>query len=81
MQARGMKNTLKQEKQLKALIREFGMPFSSSLGINLQEGKEGEIFKWFLASVLFGKRIFYRIAAKTYEQFKSCNVLTPKAIW
>jgi 3-methyladenine DNA glycosylase/8-oxoguanine DNA glycosylase len=33
-----------------------------------------------LASVLFGKRISFRIAAKTYEQFKSCNVLTPKAI-
>ena len=50
------------------------------LGINLQGGKEEEIFKWFLASVLFGKWISYRIAAKTYEQFESCNVLTSKAI-
>jgi len=75
-----MKKTLKQEKQLKALIKQFGKPFSSSLGINLQGGKEEEIFKWFLASVLFGKRISYRIAAKTYKQFESCNVLTPKAI-
>jgi len=80
MQARRMKKTLKQEKQLKVLIKQFGEPFSSSLGIILQGGKEEEIFKWFLASVLFGKRISYRIAAKTYEQFKSCNVLTPKAI-
>ena len=66
--------------ELKVLIKEFGFTFSSSLGINLQEGKEEEIFKWFLASVLFGKRISLRIAAKTYEQFKSSNVLTPKAI-
>jgi endonuclease III len=64
----------------KALAKELGRPFSSSLGINLQKGKEKEIFKWFLASVLFGKRISFRIAAKTYEQFKSCNVLTPEAI-
>jgi hypothetical protein len=63
----------------KALVKELGTPFSSSLGINLQEGEE-EIFKWFLASVLFGKRISLRVAAKTYEQFKSCNVLSPKAI-
>jgi 3-methyladenine DNA glycosylase/8-oxoguanine DNA glycosylase len=33
-----------------------------------------------LASVLFGKRISFRIAASTYEQFKSSNVLTPEAI-
>jgi len=64
----------------KTLVKELGTPFSSSLGINLQEGKEEEIFKWFLASVLFGKRISFRIAAKTYEQFKSYNVLSPKAI-
>ena len=80
MQARRMKKTLKQEKKLKALIREFGVQFSSELGIDLQEGNEKEIFKWFLASVLFGKRISFHAAIKTYEQFKSCNVLTPKAI-
>jgi hypothetical protein len=71
---------IRKEKRLKALIKELGTPFSSALGINLQGAKEKEIFKWFLASVLFGKRISYRIAAKTYEQFESCNVLKPKAI-
>jgi len=72
--------TLNTEKQLQAIIYEFGEPFSSALGINLQQGKEAEIFKWFLASVLFGKRISLQIAAKTYEQFRACNVLTAKAI-
>lgn len=75
-----MKNTPNAENQLKNLIKEFGTPFSSSLGINLQEGKEEEIFKWFLASVLFGKRISLEIAAGTYEQFKAGSVLTPQAI-
>jgi len=75
-----VKNASNPENKLKALIKEFGIPFSSSLGINLQEGSEEEIFKWFLASVLFGKRIPLRIAARTYEQFKANDVLTPKAI-
>lgn len=80
MRKKKMKNTLNPEKQLKALIKEWGTPFSSSLGINLQDGREKEIFKWFLASVLFGKRISLQIAARTYERFSSSNVLTPKAI-
>lgn len=75
-----MKNASNPENKLKALIKEFGVPFSVSLGINLQKGSEKEIFKWFLASVLFGKRIPLRIAARTYEQFKANDVLTPKAI-
>jgi len=75
-----MKETLPMKNQPKELIKNFGVTFSSSLGIDLQEGREEEIFKWLLASVLFGKRISFQIAAKTYEQFKFSNVLTPKAI-
>jgi endonuclease III len=80
MQARRMKKTLKQGKQPKALVKELGTPFSVALGINLRGAKEKEVFKWFLASVLFGKRISFRTAIKTYERFKSCNVLTPEII-
>jgi len=80
MPGKKIKSSQNTEKQLKVLIKEFGRPFSSSLGINLQQGKEQEIFKWFLASVLFGKRISWRIAARTYEQFKSSKILTPEAI-
>jgi len=38
-----VKNASNPENKLKALIKEFGIPFSSSLGINLQEGSEEEI--------------------------------------
>jgi endonuclease III len=71
---------IRKRKQLKVLLRELGTPFSAALGVDLREGKEEELFKWFLASVLFGKRISYRTAIKTYEQFKSCDVLTPEVI-
>ncbi len=62
------------------LIREYGQTFSSSLGIDLKSGKEKEIFKWFLASLLFGKRISAALASRTYLEFKSRDVLTPDRI-
>jgi endonuclease III len=74
------KNAADSARPLNLLLKRFGLPFSISLGINLEKGREKEIFKWFLASVLFGRRISFRTAQKTYKQFKSCNCLTPKAI-
>lgn len=38
-----------------------------NLGIKLDGGRERELFKWFLASFLFGKRIQQRVAAQTYD--------------
>lgn len=40
---------------------------AGDLGINIDSGKEQELFKWFLASFLFGKRIQQSIAAQTYH--------------
>ena len=54
--------------------------YSEELGINLRKNKEEELFKWFLASILFGKRIGENIAKKTYLEFKKEKVLTPKTI-
>lgn len=39
---------------------------AESLGIDIHRG-EGELFKWFVASFLFGKRIQQAIAADTYQ--------------
>ena len=65
---------------VKRLIRRFGEPYSSHLGIDLESKEESEIFKWFLASFLFGKRIGESIAAKTYRLFASKNITTPDKI-
>jgi hypothetical protein len=40
-----------------AIVQELGGKFSHELGIELAAGRSAEIFKWFLASVLFGARI------------------------
>ena len=39
---------------------------AKQLGIDISQG-EGELFKWFIASFLFGKRIQQDIAADTYR--------------
>lgn len=39
---------------------------AKSLGIDINQG-EGELFKWFIASFLFGKRIQQSIAAEAYR--------------
>lgn len=40
---------------------------AQKLGIDVRSGKDHELFKWFLASYLFGKRISQEIAARTYQ--------------
>ncbi|MEA3421771.1 MAG: hypothetical protein U9Q97_08875, partial [Acidobacteriota bacterium] len=39
-----------------------------------------EIFKWFLASILFGTRISEAIAGNTYQTFEKYNLLEPRKI-
>jgi endonuclease III len=65
---------------LKTLVENLGQRYSEILGIRLSERKDEEIFKWFLASVLFGAPITEKSVIKTYKCFQQHNVLTPKRI-
>jgi len=67
-------------KLINLLIQKFGTTYSEMLGINLKSSKSTEIFKWFLASVLFGARISESIAIKTYKKFEERGVLSPDKI-
>ncbi|MFQ6049977.1 MAG: hypothetical protein ACE5J0_03015, partial [Candidatus Paceibacterales bacterium] len=62
------------------LLKKWGTLYSKELGINLDSAKSSEIFKWFLASLLFGARISETIAKNTYQALKKHNLLTPKKI-
>jgi len=62
------------------LVKELGSAYSPALGINLASMESDEVFKWFLASVLFGARIGESIAINTYKEFEKANVLSPKAV-
>jgi len=54
--------------------------YSEELGINLSTKEESEVFKWFLASVLFGATISEKVAKNTYKTFEKYGILTPQEI-
>jgi hypothetical protein len=68
------------KKNIGMLINQYPGRFSIELGIDLATGQAREIFKWFLASVLFGARISETIVNKTYRSFAARDVVSPKAI-
>jgi endonuclease III len=53
---------------------------SRDLGIDLASGRERELFKWFLACLLFGKPIQQEVAQRAYREFAKEGLLTPRAI-
>jgi endonuclease III len=52
--------------------------YSQELGLDLR--KEEDRFKWFLASILFAKRISSQIAKRTYKEFERENIITLESI-
>jgi endonuclease III len=62
------------------LLETLGGRYSDALGIDLESGREDEIFKWFLASILFGAPITETSVVKTYKCFEKYGVLTPERI-
>lgn len=52
--------------------------YSEELGLDLK--KPEDRFKWFLASILFAKRISSQIAKKTFKRFQEEILITPEAI-
>jgi len=65
---------------LDQLIKSLGRKFSDELEIDLKSADDKEIFKWFLASILFGAPIRESSAIKTYKCFKKYDILTPQKI-
>ncbi len=54
--------------------------YSEELGIDLKKNSDEELFKWFLASILYGARITESIAKNTYRTFERYNLLEPQKI-
>ena len=67
-------------KTIAELVDKLGRPYHKLLGINLRHAKKEEIFKWFVASSLFGARISETIAMKTYKQFEKDGLLSSERI-
>src|SRR3989337_376294 len=54
--------------------------FSTDLGIDLQSGREEDLFKWLLACLLFGKPIQQEVARKAYMELLKAGLVTPDRI-
>jgi hypothetical protein len=53
---------------------------AADLGIDLASHKEEELFKWFLACLLFGKPIQTDIAAEAYRTIVAAHLCSPDLI-
>ena len=53
---------------------------AEELGIDLSSRKEEELFKWFLACLLFGKPIQQEIAKRAYTLLVSAGLRNPDAV-
>jgi hypothetical protein len=65
---------------VRMLTENLGQKYSDLLGINLLGAEDKEVFKWFLASVLFGASITESSVVKTYKCFEKHRVITPRKI-
>jgi hypothetical protein len=65
---------------LQNLLEIHGQKYSELLGIDISSGKDGEVFKWFLVSILFGAPISETSAMKTYRCFEKHGTTTPQKI-
>ncbi len=65
---------------LERLLATHGRLFSEELGIRLAERDPRELFRWFLASMLFGMRITESVAVRTYRAFVRHGLDTPQAL-
>jgi endonuclease III len=79
-QATRREQVVDESKLIRALRGKMGGRFSVSLGINLDQAESHEVFKWFLASILYGARISETIANNTYRMFERNGVLSPDRI-
>lgn len=65
---------------LARLLHDYGDLYSARLGIALSGLDPGELFRWFLASMLVGARIAESVAGRTYEAFLEHGLGTPDRI-
>ncbi|CAE6516231.1 MAG TPA: hypothetical protein DEO56_00930 [Nitrosomonas nitrosa] len=61
-----------------ALVTQMGGSYAAKLGINLDSLNTHEVYKWFVASLLYGAPISGSVATRTWHVFAKNDILTPK---
>lgn len=63
-----------------ALVAESGGSYAAALGIDLAGSQPDEIYKWFLAAVLYGARIPESVATRAWREFARSGIVTPQGV-
>ena len=79
-QGRQSKRRSADQRPARRLVESLGVRFATELGIKLELGDRGEVFKWFLAAMLFAARISHAVAARTYREFQQAGVSSPQRV-
>ncbi len=62
------------------MVLRLGGRFATALGIDLRSRKRQELFKWFLAAVLFGAPISHAVAARACRELVAAGASSPEAV-
>lgn len=60
------------------LVTQVGGSYAAMLGIDLAGLNPDEIYRWFLAAVLYGARISENVATRTWHAFEQAGILRPQ---
>jgi hypothetical protein len=71
---------MKDRPVIPSLLSELGGSYAAELGIELDKATSEEIYKWFIAAILYGARISHSLAARTWREFAKSGVLTPQRV-
>jgi len=69
-----------EHRQFERVSQNLWSEYSEVLGIRLDNGTDVEVFRWFLASLLFGAPITESAAIKTFQCFERHHILSPRKI-
>lgn len=71
---------LSSKPSISTFLAELGGGYAAALGIELDGLRPEEIYKWFLAAVLYGARISESLATRTWREFERSGALSPQRI-
>ena len=65
---------------MRDILASYPGRYSARLGIDLDGKKPDELFRWLLASILYGARISGEIAERTYLEFVAQGIDSPRRV-
>lgn len=75
-----MKDADRSPADIATLLDESGGSYAAALGIALDGLRAEEIYRWFIAAVLYGAPIPEALASRTWREFSANGVLDPQRV-